>query len=616
LRRDGATGDKPAIKITNRRMLAWFYKNLVPHWHKVALGVAAMVISAGAGLYVPQIMKGIFDQVVTPGFLSGQAETVAPGTSSPLPHLIVLLLVFMLGGQFFGALRTLVMHLLGQRFVYTVRADLYRHLLGLGLNYFETERSGDIMSRISNDVGAVEDLVVHGSDDIISNTIQVFGAVAILFWMDWRLSLVALSPLPLYVAGLWTFSHYIRPVFAKIRKELGDINAKLQERIGGIRVVKAFAREEAEIAFFDESNRAYWRLNAKSTWMWSTFFPALSLITSAGLAATVWYAAKRSGQGVAPVTSGTIFAFYMYLNQFYRPVGSLANIQNTINRALASIARIFELTDKEPSVKDKPGAIELGRVEGRVDVQNVCFQYDTGEGVLENVSVSAAPGEKVAIVGRSGAGKTSLVNLIARFYDPTAGRVLIDGHDARDVTQRSLRANIGMVLQETFLFNATAKENILYARPHATDEEVIAAARGAYAHDFISRLEHGYDTLIGERGVRLSGGEKQRLAIARAFLADPRILILDEATSMVDTEAERIIQRALEELIQGRTTFIIAHRLSTVRKADKIVVIDAGQVVEQDRHDALMAKGGLYAEMVARQFRIDDDLDVAVPEVL
>ena len=589
--------DVEPVKITDRRMLAWFYRNLAPHWHKVTLGVLAMFIGTGANLYVPIILRDIFDKVIVAhnidllGNLTGQ------------------LILFTFLGLLFSAVRTNVMHLLGQRFVYTIRRQCYQHLLGLGMNYFEKQRSGDIMSRISNDVDAVEHMVVHGTDDIISNCIHVIGSVGFLFYLDSKMAIVALSPLPIYVVSIWLFSHYIRPIFRKIRDELGTINAKLQERIAGIQVIKAFAREQAEKENFDESNREYWRAATKSIWMWSTFFPSLSLITSAGMVILIWYGSKRAAlsTGAQAVSAGTVVAFISYMRQFYRPIGTLARVQNVINRSLASIARIFELLDEKPSVKDMKDAFELDTVRGRVDVDRVSFKYDTGEIVLKDVSVSAEPGEMVALVGRSGAGKTSLVNLIARFYDPCDGKVTVDGQDLREVTQESLRRHIGMVLQETFLFNTTVKENIRYAKPEATDDEVIRAARGAYAHDFITRLENGYETLIGERGVRLSGGEKQRIAIARAFLVNPRILILDEATSMVDTEAEQEIQKALNELMRGRTTFVIAHRLSTVRKANKIVVIDSGQIVEQDHHDGLMARGGLYREMVVRQFQIGEE---------
>ncbi len=586
------------LKITDRRMLGWFYTNLGPHAHKIVLGVLAMVAGTSAGLYVPVIIKRIFDEVIE------------HKNTAPLYDLTVKLLLFTLLSQALSSVRMNVMHLLGQRFVYTLRMQCYRHLMRLGLGYFERERTGDIMSRISNDVGAVEDMVVHGTDNIVSSTIQIAGTIAFMFYLNSRMALVALAPLPVFVISMLVFARFIRPVFRKIREELGDINVKLQERISGIRVIKAFARERDEVDYFDTTSIEYWRANAKSVWMWSTFFPLVGMVTSSGMVVVIWYGARLATQGPAFGSAGTVVAFLAYLQQFYQPIGSLVQVYNNLNRALASMARIFELLDEAPEVPEKEAALELGRVAGAVAFEHVSFRYATGEVVLTDVSVSAAPGETVAIVGRSGAGKTSLVNLIPRFYDPYAGSVLIDGHDVRDVTLRSLRSNIGIVLQETFLFNGTVKDNILYGRPEATDDDIVAAAKAAYAHEFVEHLEHGYDTIIGERGVKLSGGQKQRLAIARALLADPRILILDEATSLVDTEAEQIIQQALNNLKEGRTTFAIAHRLSTIRNADKIVVIDEGEVVEQDRHEALMAKNGLYAEMYQRQYQMEENWGV------
>ena len=581
----------PPIKITNRRMLAWFYRNLAPYWKRVSIAVIAMLTATAAGLAVPLILRDIFDDVIMARDLD------------PLPGLIAMFLLFTIATQGFGALRTNLMHLLGQRFVYNARMECYRHLMGLGMSYFERERSGDIISRISNDVDAVERMVVHGTDDIISNVLHIGGAVALLFWLDWRLALVALAPMPIFAGLLWIFAHFIRPVFSRIRRELGEINARLQERIGGMQVIKAYAREKAEVEYFDTSCHSYYKASCRSIWMWSTFFPCLILITSTGLVLLVWYGARLAVEGPAAtaVSVGTIVAFLRYMQEFYRPIGALARVQNMINQSLAAIARIFELMDEKPSVLDNKEAIELKRVNGRVALERVSFKYDTGGTVLRDVSVAAAASERVAIVGPSGAGKTSLVNLIARFYDPLEGRVLVDGIDIRKVKQTSLRRHIGMVLQETILFNTTVRENILYAKPEATEGELIRAAKGAHADEFIRRLPEGYETVIGERGVRLSGGEKQRLSIARAFLSDPRILILDEATSMVDTEAEMIIQKALDELMHGRTTFIIAHRLSTVRTADKIIVMNEGRVVEQGTHDSLTKRKGLYHEMVARQ---------------
>lgn len=581
----------PKLKITDRRMLTWFLVQLGPHWYKIAFGLILMVLSTAASLWSPLLIRDIADKVIVPKDIT------------PLPNLCWLLVAAIAGEQILSAGRTIVMHFLGQRFVYQVRRDCYRHLMRLGLDFFERQRSGDVMSRVSNDVEAIENMIVHGTDSIVTNVFHVAGAIVVLFTMNWQMGIIAMVPLPIFLTGIWAFSRYIRPVFREIRVELGEINSNLQERIGGIRVIKSFAKEKLEIDTFDESSRAYWKANNKSTLMFGTVFPLLHLVTSGGLIFLIYRCGVEGVKGA--MTVGTFYLFHRYMQRFYRPIGSLAYVQNVFNRALASMARIFELYDEKPSVADADNAVELEKVEGRIELRNVSFKYATGRMVLKNISVTAEPGQTIAIVGRSGAGKTSLVNLIPRFYDPCDGAVLADGHDLRTVTQESLRKHIGIVLQDTFLFNASVKENIRYAKPDASDEEIVFAARSAHAHDFIEKLEEKYDTIIGERGVRLSGGEKQRISIARAFLTNPRILILDEATSMVDTEAEQIIQASLDSLMKGRTVFVIAHRLSTVRKADKILVIDEGEIVEHANHEELMKKNGLYREMISRQFQMD-----------
>ncbi len=512
-----------------------------------------------------------------------------------------------LAGLFFlttvlSAMRMNIMHQLGQRFVYDVRVMAYEHLQRLSLSYFHRHNTGDIMSRISNDVGAVEDMVVHGTDSVISNSVMVFFVAFILFRTDVKLACIALAPLPIFVASILIFARIIRPLYEKVREKLGEINTQLQENITGIQVIKAFGREDYEFEEFERVSREYLALNIKGIWLWSTFFPFLGFLTSMGMVLVVWAAGAMTRTGAATV--GDLVVFIGELQQFYQPVGALLRVHNVFNRALAALARIFQLLDEQPEVVEAPDAIELKDVKGKVEILNVSFRYPTGELVLRNVTVIAEPGETVAIVGRSGAGKTSLVSLIPRFYDPQEGEVRIDGIDIRKVTLKSLRAQIGMVLQETFLFDGTVKDNIRYGKLDATDEEIIEAAKAAYADEFIRELPEGYDTVIGERGVKLSGGQRQRIAIARALLKNPRILILDEATSLVDTEAEQKIQAALENLMRGRTTFVIAHRLSTVRNADKIVVIDEGEVVEQADHETLMRRGGLYADMYMRQFQL------------
>lgn len=583
------------LRITDRRMLGWFARYLGPHWVKVSVGTLAVVLSSAVGLAPPYIIgKLIVDKVIR-----DQHYELLAG------YIFLLIGAYFIG-QLLGAVRMNVMHVLGQRFVYELRLRLYEHLQRLSLSYFESRPTGDIMSRLSNDVNAVEDMVVHGTDQVISSILTIAGTITVLMLMHWQLALAGLWPLPIFVVALLIFARYIRPIYRKIREDLGDINTELQENIAGIHVVKAFAREDYELERFAKWSYEYYKANVRRIRLWTTFFPFIGFLTSLSSVGVLWYGAGPSLAGNSVASPGEIVMFLGYLMQFYGPVGMLIRVYDTFNRALASLARIFQVFDEEPDVEDAPDALELTEVKGDVLMNAVTFKYKTGEIVLKDVSVHARPGETVALVGRSGAGKTSLVNLIPRFYDPLEGSVEVDGHDVRQVKKASLRSYIALVLQETFLFNGTAKENIAYGRLDASDEEIVAAAQAAYAHDFIMELPEQYDTQIGERGVKLSGGQKQRIAIARAVLADPRILILDEATSLVDTEAEQQIQKALENLMRRRTVFVIAHRLSTIRNADKIVVIEGGAVVEEADHETLMEKGGLYAEMYQRQFQLED----------
>ncbi|MGD9518787.1 MAG: ABC transporter ATP-binding protein [Armatimonadota bacterium] len=594
-RGSGKAGDdeqetKP-LRISDRRMLGWFAQHLGPHWLKIVVATIAMIVSSVSQVYVPVVLG---QRVVQEAIIGDHLDR--------LPTYVMWLLGLLFLSSFFTATRMNIMHQLGQRFVYDLRVLAYDHLQKLPLSYFHRHNTGDVMSRISNDVGSVEDMVVHGIDTVISSSVMVVFIIAVLYRTDSLLATIALAPVPIFAVAVLLFARFIRPLYERIRFQLGDINTKLQENISGIQVIKAFGREEHELEEFRRSAGDYFRLNVRSIWMWSSFFPFLNFLTSLGMVIVIWIAGLMTRTEQATV--GDLLVFVGELQQFYHPLDRLLRVHNVFNQALAALARIFQLLDEQPEV-DVPEPVVLDQVQGRVAVEHVSFRYPTGEWVLKDVSVVAEPGETVAIVGRSGAGKTSLVSLIPRFYDPQKGRITIDGIDIRQVALKSLRSHMALVLQETFLFDGTVKENIRYGRLDATDEELVEAAKAAYADEFIAGLPDGYDTIIGERGVKLSGGQRQRIAIARAVLRDPRILILDEATSLVDTEAEQIIQAALENLMKGRTTFVIAHRLSTVRNAHKIVVIDDGEVVELADHPTLMEGGGLYADMYNRQFQLE-----------
>jgi ABC-type multidrug transport system fused ATPase/permease subunit len=427
----------------------------------------------------------------------------------------------------------------------------------------------------------------------------------VLLVLNSRLALVILIPLPVMGIGLWIFNHRARPIYRRVRDRLGDINASLQDKLTGIRVVQAFDREEEEARHFREVSRSYLQVRVEAIRTWSVFFPALHFLSALGGALVLGFGARMVVNG--QLTLGTLVAFLSYIISFYEPLRRLTEVDNTFQQAIAAGERIFELLDAKSEIQDVPGATVLDDIEGKVVFEHVHFRYGEGDRVLEDVGFHVAPGEMVALVGPSGAGKTSIANLLCRFYDPESGRVLVDGHDLREVQVQSLRKHIAVVLQDTFLFNTTVRENLRYGKPDASEEEMVRAAKTAYAHAFIRDLPAGYDTEIGERGVKLSGGQKQRLALARAILADPRILILDEATSAVDAEAEYLIQQALEEVLKGRTALVIAHRLSTIREADRIVALEEGRIREVGSHTDLLAREGLYSQLYQRQLELVRD---------
>ena len=581
-------------RATDRRMLSWFFHYLRPHMPTIVVAALAMLLNSFADLAGPTLLgKGVIDRVI----LQQQVDR--------LPYYAGLLLAAYAGSAILSGVRNNLMHRLGQRFVHEVRVEASEHLQRMSLDFFDRHRTGDIMSRLTSDVNTVEEMIVHGTDTVLTDGLRTLGTVAVLMYLDARLALYALIPLPIFMAGVIWFAFYMRPLYRRVRDELGDINADLQENISGVRVIRAFSREEHESGKIEARSRKYLDTNVHVIWMWSTFYPALSFIVSCSILLLVWLGAPRAAEGgiaAGAVTTGDIVVFVTLLQQFYTRLAGLMKVYNTYNKALAAMGRIFLFFDVEPSVQDAADAEPIGEIQGRVELKDICFRYRDGEMVLRDIDITAEPGETVALVGRSGAGKTSLVNLIPRFHDPLEGQVLVDGRDIRTVTQQSLRRQIAIVPQDTFLFSGSVRDNIRYGRLDAGDGEIVEAAKAAYAHDFIMNLPEGYDSEVGERGVRLSGGQAQRIAIARALLADPKILILDEATSLVDTEAEQHIQAALENLMEGRTTFIIAHRLSTVRDADTIIVIDDGEIAEKADHSSLMEEGGLYAEMWSRQF--------------
>jgi ABC-type multidrug transport system fused ATPase/permease subunit len=483
----------------------------------------------------------------------------------------------------------------GERILADLRIRLFRHLQRLSLGFYERNRAGVIISRLTNDVEALDQLVTDGVTTLVQSTLTLGGTAILLFILDWRLALATLTVIPVLSAGTILFRIYSSRAYAAVRERLGLVTATLAEDIAGMRIVQAFTREERNIAHFRGVAERYRESNMQTVVLNARYFPFVDLVSSVALAVVLGYGGQRYFDG--DVTLGTLFAFLLYVQNFFDPVQQLSQLYNTFLSATAALDKIMDVMDEEPQVLDKPNARELPPVEGRVRFERVHFGYGEGPDVLHGIDLDVPAGTTVALVGHTGAGKSTIAKLLARFYDPRDGRITIDGVDLRDVTQESLRRQLGIVPQEGFLFAGTVTENIAFGRPGAAPEEVVRAAQAVGAHEFILRLEDGYETDVQERGTRLSLGQRQLVALARALLADPRILILDEATSSVDIGTERKIEQALRLLLSGRTAFIIAHRLSTIRDADLIVVLEHGQIVEQGTHDQLMRRRGLYTSL-------------------
>lgn len=571
--------------------------NIVLHYAKryrleLMITVVSMLLLVGVQLFIPWMIRELIAAVTS-------SEAGVQSLDLIWRLSLIVLLVFILRG-IFQFLRSYMAHVAGWGVVADLRRHLYDHLQRLSLRFYEDRQTGQLMSQVINDSDLFEMLIAHAIPDVIVNVLTLIGVSAVLLFLNAKLLLLSLVPIPLLILSLRVYARYVRPAFRERQRELGDLNAILNDNISGIREIKAFTREEIEYCRIGKRIESYKKSLLRALRLMATFQPFVDFTSSLGTLVVIYFGGQLAFEGILPVSD--LVAFFLYLELFYQPIRGLSGAWESVQSALAGADRVGELMREQPEITSRPGAIQLTQpVRGEIRFENVSFHYIPGEPVLEDINLVIPSRNIVALVGPTGVGKSTLVSLIPRFYDVTEGRITLDGRDVRDIELSSLRQQISIVLQDVFLFHGTVRENILFGRPGATEQEMIEAAKIANAHSFIMDLPNGYDTLIGERGVKLSGGQKQRLSIARAVLKDAPILILDEATSSVDTQTEVLIQEALERLMRGRTTIVIAHRLSTIRNADQIVVLEGRRVKEIGSHVELMARRGLYWQLTTAQ---------------
>ncbi|MGZ3577442.1 MAG: lipid A export permease/ATP-binding protein MsbA [Syntrophales bacterium] len=559
-----------------------------PHASKFILAMSCMLVVGATTSSLAFLVKPALDEI----FLNKNSDMLMW-----IPAAVIA--IYLIKGVC-NYTQTILMSFIGQRVVADLRNNLYRRMQMQSLSFFTKNPTGILMSRITTDVGYVQGAVSEAVTSLLKDSFTLICLVFVIFYRDWQLAIIAMFVFPLTIYPIAKFGAKMRNIATRTQVTIGSLTTLLQETISGTRIVKAFGMEEYENKRFAEENEHLFKLALKSVSVNAVSSPFMEFLGGIGIATIIFYGGYQVIKGVS--TPGTFFSFLTALIMLYEPVKRLTNVNNTIQQGIAGAVRVFSIIDIVPDIKNDTDAIELPKIFRGIDIRNVTFRYEETP-VLKNISLSIKAGEVVAFVGMSGGGKTTLVNLIPRFYDVSKGQILIDGHDIRHVTIESLRGQIGIVTQQTILFNDTVRNNIAYGNIEKTDEDIVQAAKAANAHDFIINLPKGYDTVIGEQGAKLSGGERQRISIARALLKDAPILILDEATSSLDTEAEIEVQDALEYLMKGRTTLIIAHRLSTIRNAHRILVLANGEIVEEGTHESLLEKRGEYFKFYNMQFK-------------
>ncbi len=558
----------------------------------LTITVLSMLALVGAQLLIPWLIRNLISLITD--------QSLSDATMQTVTRLTLIALITFLARGVVQFLRSYMAHIAGWGVVSDARKFVYEHLQQLSLRFYEDIQTGQLMSRVVNDTDLFERMIAHAVPDVLVNIITFFGITIILANLNWKLTLYSMVPIPLVLLSLYGFAKVVRPAFRRRQAQVGELNAILNDSIAGVREIKAFNRESEQLERVELGIEKYRLSMMTALKLMAIFQPFIDFSTSIGQLVAIFFGGRMALSGTLSVAD--LVAFFLYLEMFYQPIRALGTSWEQVQESMAGFDRVSELLSEEPDVTDPHHPTHLREpIRGDLNLENVTFSYDDGEVVLENINLDIPAAKVIALVGPTGVGKSTLVSLIPRFYDVNTGAIKLDGIDIRDLQVETLRKNISIVLQDVFLFHGTVRENILFGKPSAMEEDIINAAKIANAHEFIAALPNGYDTLIGERGVKLSGGQRQRISIARAVLKDTPILILDEATSSVDTETELLIQQALERLMKGRTTIIIAHRLSTVRNADKIVVLEGKEIIEQGTHETLIQKGGLYKRLYTVQ---------------